>query len=376
MADSGAALSFGVDSVDVGTGHVDSVQVDPGQVEAVEVAAVQVDTGEDVVGVRTITNDYYQVGREETRKFAAAVQNIHPFHYDEAAAVAAGHSGMLAPLTFSCVMGSPMEQEDIIEAVPGNYSLSQVLHVEQRIVFHQPLVVGDRVWRVSSIDEFRPGTRADLIVVKNEYVRADGELVQTVWTSVAARSGGGVDPEISEAAERVMVVTPTPAGPTVPADGPDVDGIRAPLLPHHVSDAVKRVDEWQVGQQLDPVTFTIRRGDLVRYSGVAGDPNPIHFSDYMAAKAGLETIVAQAMLSMGFGAGYVAEAVGDPAAVRELRARFTSPIYLHHDAAAQVIFNGKVKSIDVESKQAEVALTPTSGGKRIFGRCTAIVDLR
>ena len=334
------------------------------------------DTDDDVIGVRSISEDYFEVGREQVRKFAAAVQNIHPFYYDEKAASEAGHRGLQAPLTFSALMGNPMEQEDIIAAVPGNYSLSQVLHVEHRIVYHQPLIVGDRVWRVSSIDEFRPGSRADLIVVKNEYVHDDGELIQSVWTSVAARSGGSVDPEISAAAKRVMVVNPEPVAMTGERLRPAIEHIREPSERPAISKSARRADEWAVGLQLAPVTFTIRRGDVVRYSGVAGDPNPIHFSELMAGLAGLETIVAQAMLTMGFAAGYISELVGDPAAVRELRTRFTSPIYVRPDGPSTVTVGAKVKRLDVETRQAELALTALHQGKRIFGRCTALVDLR
>ncbi len=330
----------------------------------------------DVIGVRNLSDDYFEVGREESRKFAAAVRNHHRFHLDEKAAAEAGHPNIQAPLTFSSLMGNPMEQQDIIDAVPGNYSLSQVLHVEQRIAYHQPLYVGDRVWRVSSIDEFRPSGRADLIVVKNEYVRDDGQLVQTVWTSVLARSGGGIDPEISAFADRVMCVNMPPRPRINPARGPELDHIHEPSLKAYVSDAVRRVDEWQQGQTLPSKEFVIRRSDVWRYSGVASDPNPIHFSENMAHLAGLETLVAQAMLNLGFGAGFVSELVGDPAAVRELRARFTNPIFMHPDTVARIEFAAKVKTLDVEARQAELALTATHEGKRIFGRCTAVVDLR
>ena len=47
--------------------------------------------------------------------------------------------------------------------------------------------------------------------------------------------------------------------------------------------------------QLDPVSRT----DLLKYAEASGDPNPIHFIDEEAKKAGLPGIIAQGMWVMG-----------------------------------------------------------------------------
>jgi acyl dehydratase len=81
------------------------------------------------------------------------------------------------------------------------------------------------------------------------------------------------------------------------------------------------------------------------------------------------------MLSMGIGAGYVTEWLGDPGAVTEYNVRFTSPVIVAADKAAEIEFTAKVKSIDEESKTAVLAIVAKSEGKKIFGRATATVRL-
>ncbi|EOM76511.1 (3R)-hydroxyacyl-ACP dehydratase subunit HadB [Rhodococcus rhodnii] len=129
------------------------------------------------------------------------------------------------------------------------------------------------------------------------------------------------------------------------------------------------------GDELPPRTVTLTRGNLVNYAGVSGDPNPIHWSDEVAKLAGLPDVVAHGMLTMGLGAGFVTSWLGDPGAVREYNVRFTSPVFVPADSAAEVEFTGKVKSVDADSRTAVVAIVAKSAGKKVFGRATATVQL-
>jgi len=42
---------------------------------------------------------------------------------------------------------------------------------------------------------------------------------------------------------------------------------------------------------------------------------------------------------------------------------------------AEITFTGKVKSVDPETKSVTIALSATSGGKKIFGRAVASAKL-
>ncbi|MFE4498958.1 (3R)-hydroxyacyl-ACP dehydratase subunit HadB [Rhodococcus sp. NPDC056743] len=139
--------------------------------------------------------------------------------------------------------------------------------------------------------------------------------------------------------------------------------------------SLRKFSDVSVGDLLPEKTVTLTRGNLVNYTGVSGDPNPIHFSDEVARLAGLPDVVAQGMLSMGMGAGYVTEWLGDPGAVTEYNVRFTSPVIVAADTAAEIEFTAKVKSIDEDSKTAVLAIVAKSEGRKIFGRATATVRL-
>jgi acyl dehydratase len=114
----------------------------------------------------------------------------------------------------------------------------------------------------------------------------------------------------------------------------------------------------------------------VNYAGVSGDLNPIHWDDEIAKQVGLDTAIAHGMLTMGLGGGYVTSWIGDPAAVTEYNVRFTAVVPVPNDGVgAEIVFNGRVKSVEPETKSITIALSATTGGKKIFGRATATAKL-
>lgn len=131
-----------------------------------------------------------------------------------------------------------------------------------------------------------------------------------------------------------------------------------------------------VGDKLPERVIPLTRGDLVNYAGVSGDLNPIHWDDEIAKQVGLDTAIAHGMLTMGLGGGYVTSWVGDPAAVTEYNVRFTAVVPVPNDGVgAEIIFNGRVKSVEPDGKLVTVAISATAGGKKIFGRAVATAKL-
>ena len=93
-------------------------------------------------------------------------------------------------------------------------------------------------------------------------------------------------------------------------------------------------------------------------------------------QVGLDTAIAHGMLTMGLGGGYVTDWVGDPAAVTEYNVRFTAVVPVPNDGVgAEIVFNGRVKSVEPENKSVTIALSATTGGKKIFGRAIAVAKL-
>jgi acyl dehydratase len=140
--------------------------------------------------------------------------------------------------------------------------------------------------------------------------------------------------------------------------------------------ALREFSSVQVGDKLPERIYPLTRQDLVNYAGVSGDLNPIHWDDEIASVIGLDTAIAHGMLTMGIGGGYVTSWVGDPGAVTEYNVRFTAVVPVPNDGkGAELVFSGRVKAVDPESKSVTIALTATAGGKKIFGRAIASATL-
>ncbi|GAC67935.1 fused (3R)-hydroxyacyl-ACP dehydratase subunits HadA/HadB [Gordonia soli] len=328
---------------------------------------------QEMVGFNYTVDDYYEVGREEVRKHARAVQDDHPVHWNEARAAELGHDTLIAAPTFVSVLGI-IAQRRLFEDVVTGYDLWQIMQTDQRLVFHQPIKVGDRLICDVSLDSFRQMAGADVMVTKNIIWNQYDEPVMTTWTSLVARAAVEVDPEVLDKLEHVMMKVD--AEPELPQN------VHGPFERYSKPDpqvepkpySAIAFDSLTVGQELPSITKTLTRGNLVNYAGVAGDPNPIHFSDEVAKVIGMETCVAHGMQTMGLGASFISSFVGDPAAIFEYNVRFTSPVYVPAEGYAEVVFTGKVKSLDPETKRGVITIIAKQGDRKIFGRALAQVQ--
>ena len=140
--------------------------------------------------------------------------------------------------------------------------------------------------------------------------------------------------------------------------------------------ALREFSSVKVGDELPAKVIKLTRGDLVKYAGVSGDLNPIHWDDEIAKQVGLDTAIAHGMLTMGLSGGFITSWVGDPGAVTEYNVRFTAIVPVPNDGiGAEIVFSGRVKSTDPETKSVTLALVATTGGKKIFGRAVATAKL-
>jgi acyl dehydratase len=130
----------------------------------------------------------------------------------------------------------------------------------------------------------------------------------------------------------------------------------------------------EVGTQLPSLTVRFTRERLVRYAGASTDFNPIHYSDYFAAQAGLAGVIAQGMLTMGTALRVVSNWVGDPSRVTSYFVRFTRPVVVPDDEdGVEVEFTGSVSGI--EGSLVAVSIEAVSDGHRVLGAARAEVDL-
>jgi acyl dehydratase len=127
----------------------------------------------------------------------------------------------------------------------------------------------------------------------------------------------------------------------------------------------------EAGAPLATQTYVVRRADLVRYAGAAGDFNPIHWSDRVATSVGLPGVIAHGMLTLALAARAVATWT-DGAEVVELGAKFTNPVVVpDDDTGIEVVVDGTVSGS--ADGVTSIALTVTCGGQKVLGMPQAVV---
>lgn len=134
-------------------------------------------------------------------------------------------------------------------------------------------------------------------------------------------------------------------------------------------------DTLAVGDVVAEAIFPLTRDSLVRYAGVSGDFNPIHYRDDVAASVGLPGVLAHGMLTMGIAVQPVVEWAGDPARVVDYQVRFTRPVVVDADSGAEVAVTAKIGQLDAETSTARIDLTATFDGATVLGKAQALVSL-
>lgn len=135
------------------------------------------------------------------------------------------------------------------------------------------------------------------------------------------------------------------------------------------------------GTELPGQTFTLRRGDLIRYAGASGDFNVIHWNDRIATEVGLPNVVAHGMLTMGTVARVVTDWVGDPAAVTEYGVRFTRPVPVPDDSALDGTGGGSTVEVSaavtekLDDNLVKVTIKATYDGATVLAKAIATVRL-
>ncbi|MGV9817060.1 fused (3R)-hydroxyacyl-ACP dehydratase subunits HadA/HadB [Nocardia xishanensis] len=320
--------------------------------------------------------DHYEVGREKIREFAQAVQDYHPAHWSEDTAAAFGYDGLVAPLTFPAIVWLQM-QRIMFETELSGYDISQVLHTEQQVRVHRPIVAGDDLVCECSFESFRQFGAMDILVIRNLLSDGAGRPLQTARSTVVAQTGIEMAGELADAVAGVMQ---TPAGR---GDADRHGAARMAECAQRTTEVAGtsdrsgriRFEDLRVGDRLPEHRVALSRGDLVKYAGVSGDTNPIHFSDGVARAVGLPDVVSHGLLTMGFGAGYLTRWLGDPGAVIEYSVRFAGFAPVPADRNSTIEFRGRVKELDPRERAATVHVTATCGDRKLFGRASALVRL-
>ncbi len=132
--------------------------------------------------------DYFVVGREQLRTFASAVKCEDRASYHEDAAAELGHDNIVAPLTYVSILAK-IVQADFMRNVDTGYETLQIVQVDQKFIYHKPVLAGDILWATMEVASVEERFGADIVVTKNHLVNGDGELVLEAYTTVMGHEG-------------------------------------------------------------------------------------------------------------------------------------------------------------------------------------------
>jgi acyl dehydratase len=149
---------------------------------------------EEIIGTHYRYPDHFEVDREKIREFARAVQDDHPAHFSEDAAAALGYPALVASLTFLTVAGRKVQLE-IFENFDVPINLERVLHRDQKLKFHRPILAGDKLFFDSYLDSVIESHGTVVTEIRGEVTDADGEPVITSIVTVIGEASTEGEPD-------------------------------------------------------------------------------------------------------------------------------------------------------------------------------------
>lgn len=128
----------------------------------------------------------YVVGREKVREFARAIGATDAKHHDPEVARAAGYADVVAPPTFPVVVTMSSSRQ-IVEDPELGLDYTRVVHGDQRFAYTRPVVAGDVLICVNSVEEITSRAGHDFLTTRTEVTSESGEPIVTVWSKLVQR---------------------------------------------------------------------------------------------------------------------------------------------------------------------------------------------
>jgi acyl dehydratase len=130
----------------------------------------------------------YLVGREKIREFATAIGATEAEYHDPEAARAIGYADVIAPPTFPVVVTMAASRQIISDPELG-MDYTRVVHGDQKFAYSRPVVAGDALVCVNSVQEITRRGGHDFITTRTDVATESGEPVVTVWAKLVQRGG-------------------------------------------------------------------------------------------------------------------------------------------------------------------------------------------
>ena len=132
--------------------------------------------------------DYFVVGREKIREYAAAIKSDDPSHFGEAAAAELGYQSLVAPPTFISTLALIMQRE-FFRQVDTGFETMQIVQVDQKFLYHKPMLAGDKVFGRMEVISVNERFGADIVQTRNLALDENGDLFLEAFTTLMGHEG-------------------------------------------------------------------------------------------------------------------------------------------------------------------------------------------
>jgi acyl dehydratase len=256
---------------------------------------------------------------DRAKAYAAATNDDNPAY----------EAGKYAPPVFGVVPTWAAMGMAVGDVVPGEAAM-MIVHGEQDMHFHQPLIPGRTIKSSSEAYSVRVGGSGTRFTVKVTSKDADsGDLVLEQYITMFIRGMSDGD-----------------------SGGPD--------KPDHTFPTEAR------GKKVGEFTVHVDADQTFRYRDASGDQMPIHVDENFAKSVGLPGIIAHGLCTMAMTSQAVVKTVadGDPARIKRLAVRFAKNVFPGNDVVTTIY----------EAGPGAYAFEATSNGETVISNGRAEVE--
>ena len=262
------------------------------------------------------------IDADRTKQYAAATNDDNPAY----------ESGKYAPPVFGVVPTWDAMGLVVADIVPPE-ALMMVVHGEQDMHFHQPLVPGQTLVTRAQAYSVRvggSGTRLTVRVTSEDETGAP-VIEQYVTTFIRGMADG------------------ESGGPDKPA--------------HDFPETAR-------GNKVGELSVHVDDDQTFRYRDASGDQMPIHIDEGFAKSVGLPGIIAHGLCTMAMCSQAVIKTVadGDPARLKRLAVRFASNVFPGNDVVTEIFDAGE------ENGRKVYAFEATSDGATVIKNGRAEIE--
>jgi acyl dehydratase len=259
---------------------------------------------------------------DRAKAYAAATNDDNPAY----------ESGKYAPPVFGVVPTWEAMGLAVADSVPTE-ALMMVVHGEQDMHFHQPLVPGQTLTTRASAHSIRVGSSGTRFTIRVDAADSDGAPVLEEYVTMFIRGMSDGDS----------------AGP----DKPD----------HTFPDDAR-------GKKVGEFTVHVDDDQTYRYKEASGDMMPIHVDDAFAKSVGLPGIIAHGLCTMAMTSQAIIKTVadGDPSRLKRLAVRFSKNVFPGNDVVTTIYEAGEANGRKVYAYEAH------SNGDQVIANGLAEVE--